>query len=263
MTISNNFTVLGEVTRRSAITNIRNANNVSSSFEETLAESVEFAAPDRWTDVSLYTFDSSPGGYSVNEDALLMVKEQLEAESIDADKRIPTHQITDEQMEWLNSKYDLHNLSICSISESEFGNFMLDLAYLNVFSLDEVKNMYAGVIRPQSDKPQFVSLYYHGTPETGEGAGYVALNDSGDVVEDIPTDHITSTYLKADKPGLTNEEYCKMTAEYTAQFQERLKVLKNIFGFFADSIESTKDTALLKIYDVSERLKEDFGNIKC
>lgn len=218
-------------------------------------------ASDRWTDVSLYTFDSSPKGYTVSEDALLRVKEHLESESIDADQRTPTHKITDEQMEWLNSKYDLHHLSVCSISEAEFGNFMLDLAYLNVFSLDEVRNMYAGIIPPQSDQPQLISLYYHGAPETGEGAGYVDLNAEGTVVnEDVPTDHITANYLKAEKPGLTSEEYREMTTEFSAQFQERLKILKNIFGFLADSIESATDTTLLKIYDVSEKLKEDFGN---
>lgn len=56
-------------------------------------------ASDRWTDVSLYTFDSSQRGYTVNDDALLRVKEQLKSECIDADKRTPTHKITDEQME--------------------------------------------------------------------------------------------------------------------------------------------------------------------
>lgn len=180
-------------------------------------------APDRWTDVSLYTFDSLPKGYSVNEGALLRVKEQLESESIDADKRTPTHKITNEQMEWLNSKYDLHYLSGCSISETEFGNFMLDLAYLNVFSFDEVRNMYAGVIPPVTDQPQFISLYYYGDPETGEGAGYVDLKAEGTVVsEDMSTDHITSSYLRAEHPGLTDEEYRELTAEYTVQFQERL-----------------------------------------
>lgn len=214
---------------------------------------------DRWTDSGLYTFDGSPRGYSVNSDALLRVKEQLESESIDADKRTPTHQITDEQMEWLNSKYDLHYLSACSISETEFGNFMLDLAYLNVFSFDEIENMFAGIIPPLSDQPQFISLYYHGDPETGEGAGYVDLNAEGTVVnEDMPTDHITN-YLKAEKPGLTDKEYREMTEVCAAQFQERLKILKHFFDFFAERIEKTTDNTFMKIKDASEKLQEDFG----
>lgn len=215
----------------------------------------------RWTDVGLYTFDSTPRGYSVNENALLKVKEQLKLESIDADNRTPTHEITDEQMEWLNSKYDLNYLSGCSISEPEFGNLMLDLAYLNVFSLDEVENMYEGFIPPMSDKPQLVSVYYYGDPETGDGAGYVDLNAEGTVVgENIPTDHITSKYLKAEHPGLTDEEYREMTAGYTAQFQDRLRILEQIFGFFTERIDNTTDNMFLKINDASERLKEDFGS---
>lgn len=218
-------------------------------------------ASGRWTDVGLYTFDSTPRGYSVNENALLKVKEQLKLESIDAYNRTPTHEITDEQMEWLNSKYDLNYLSGCSISEPEFGNFMLDLAYLNVFSFDEVENMYAGVIPPMSDKPQLVSVYYYGDPVTGDGAGYVDLNAEGTVVgENIPTDHITSKYLKAEHPGLTDEEYREMTAGYTVQFQERLKILEKIFGFFTECIENPIDNTFLKIDDASERLKEDFGS---
>lgn len=218
-------------------------------------------ASDRWTNASLYTFDSSPKGYSVNENALLRVKENLKSESIDPDKRTPTHKITDEQMEWLNSKYDLHYLSGCSISETEFGNFMLDLAYMNVFSFDEVRNMYAGIIPPVSDQPQFISLYYYGDPGTGEGAGYVDLNAEGFVVSDnVPTYHITANFLKAEKNGLTDDGCHEMTTEYAAQFQERLKILKYIFGVFADRIENTTDITFLKINDVSEKLKEDFGD---
>ena len=220
---------------------------------------------DRWTDVSIYTFDSSPAGYSVNEDALLKVKEQLTSEGIDADKRTPTHGITDEQMEWLNSKYDLHYLSVCNISEPEFGNFMLDLAYLNVFSFDEVRNMFEGVIPPESDQPQLISVYYFGDPETGEGAGYVS-QINGDILsyEEWLEERLTiifNNYLRAEKPGLTNDKYQEMTAEYVAQFQESLKILNYIFEFFADRIENTADNTFLEINDASEKLKEDFGSI--
>ena len=219
-------------------------------------------ASDRWTDVSLYTLDSSPKGYSVNEDALLRVKKQLESESIDAEKRTPTHKVTDEQIEWLNSKYDLHYLSGCSISEAEFGNFMLDLAYLNVLSFDEVKNMYAGTIPPLSDQPQLISLYYHGDPETGEGAGYVDLNAEGTVVsDDMPTDHITADYLKAEKPGLTDEEYREMTAEYVVQMRERLKILEKIFACFSYRTVNTMENVFLNVEDVSDKFKEDYGGL--
>lgn len=218
-------------------------------------------ASDRWTDVSLYTFDSSPRGYTVSEDALLMVKEQLESESIDVDKRTPTHKVTDEQMEWLNSKYDLHHLSACSISETEFGNFMLDLAYMNVLSFEEVRNMYAGIIPPLSDQPQLLSLYYHGAPETGEGAGYVDLNAEGTVInEDMQTDNIAN-YLKAKKPGLTDEEYREMTAKYAIQTRERLKILEKIFAHFSYRTGNTMENMFLNVEDASDKFKEDFDGL--
>ena len=100
-------------------------------------------APERWTSNSLYTLDvDTLKGYRVNHDALEKVKEQLRSDGIDADRRTPSHEITDEQMEWLDTRYDLDFLSVCSFEHPEYGNFMLDLAYLNVFSLDEVENMY-------------------------------------------------------------------------------------------------------------------------
>lgn len=212
-------------------------------------QQINLNSDERWTTVSLYTLDSSSKGYSVNKDALLKVKEQLKAEGIDTDSRIPTHQITAEQMKWLNSKYDLDFFSTCSITNEEFGNFMLDLAYLNVFSLEEVENMYAGVIPPQADY-QAISLYYNGDPETG--AGYVVLNTKGTVVnEDMPTDHI-SNYLKAEYPRRTETEYRQMATEFAAQFQNRLKILEGIFEYFSNQIENNADNALLKIEDAKQ-----------
>lgn len=238
----------------------------NTSFEDSLelaAEPADSTAQKfSWTDESLYTFDSSPRGYSVNKDALSKVREALRAEGIDADKRTPTHEITDEQMEWLNSRYDLHYLSVCPVSEPEFGNFMLDLAYLNVFSLDEAENMW--LFPPQSDKPQLVSVYHYGDPETGAGAGYVS-QVSGDIIPYEEwlaerEEQIFGDYIRAEKPGLTDREYSELAAEYFAQEQERLNILDYIFGYFADSYENTADSAFFRITDISEKLKEDFGS---
>lgn len=220
---------------------------------------------ERWTRNSLFRTDlNSAIGYTVNRDAINKVREKLKAEGVDPSKRTPTHEITDEQMEWLNSKYDLKFLSTCGISEPEFGNFMLDLAYLNVFSLEEVENMYAGVIPPESDQPQLISIYYYGDPVTGEGAGYVS-QINGDILsyeewlEERQT-MIINNYIKAENPGLTDEKYQEMTAEYAAQFKERMKILEHIFEYAADYIENNIDNTLLKITDASEQLKEDFGS---
>lgn len=221
-------------------------------------------ASNGWTDTAFYILDSSPRGYSVNTEALSKVKAQLKAEGIDADRRTPTHQITDEQREWLSAKYDLAYLGTCSISEAVFGNFMLDLAYLNVFSLEEVENMYAGVFPPLTDEPQMISIYYHGDPQTGEGAGYVfwaGKDVNADVInEDMPLDHIFN-YFKATAPGRTENEYLKMAKEYADQFQNRIKIFNDLFAEFSDKIKTTMGSAYLNIEDASDKFMEDYGSL--
>ena len=221
-------------------------------------------ASGRWTDTAFYILDSSPRGYSVNTEALSKVKAQLKAEGIDADCRTPTHEITAEQKEWLSSKYDLAYLNTCSISEAVFGNYMLDLAYLNVFSLEEVENMYAGIFPPLTDEPQMISIYYHGNPETGEGAGYVfwaGKDVNSDIINDnMPLDHIYN-YCKATSPNRTETEYLQMAKKHADQFQDRVKILNNIFAAFSNKAKRTMGSAYLNIEDASDKFKEDYGSI--
>ncbi len=213
---------------------------------------------DRWTSSDLYTIDTnSLKGYTVNKDALNKVREKLKAEGIDADRRTPTHEITDEQMEWLGSKYDLEFLSVCSFTHSEYGNFMLDLAYLNVFSLDEVENMY-GVMPFNANNKALV--YYHGDPQTGEGAGYIdPFGGVSDNWEDVFTQLIME-YLKAKNTNRTESEYKQMTEEFKVQRLERMMVIEEFFARFAENKESfIAAVSKPAIEDATEKLKEDFG----
>ncbi len=216
---------------------------------------------DRWTSSDLYAIDTdSLKGYTVNKDALDKVREKLKEEGIDADKRTPTHEITDEQMEWLGSKYDLEFLSICSFTHSEYGNFMLDLAYLNVFSLDEVENMY-GVMPFNANNKALV--YYHGDPRTGEGAGYIdSFGGDGSIIGDWDDTYtqLIMEYLKAKNTDRTESEYKQMTEEFKAQRLERMMVIEEFFARFAENKESfIPDVSKPAIEDASEKLKEDFG----
>lgn len=221
----------------------------------------ENGIPKRWTTDSLYEWDSSPKGYSVNAAALSRVREQLRSEGINADSRTPTHEITDEQMERLESRYDLEFINACSKEHPEFGNFMLDLAYMNVFSLDEVENFF-GVLPPTSEY-QAVSLYYHGDPKTGAGAGYVDIfNGTEEIIgsEEWQTRHITK-YIKSAYGDLAEDELKKMTREIIDRAQERMDILDSILKRIANRTAEPIDNAFLKIEDVSEKLKEDFGGL--
>lgn len=221
----------------------------------------ENGIPERWTTDSLYEWDSSPKGYSVNAAALSGVREQLKSEGINVDSRTPTHEITDEQMEQLRSRYDLEFINACSKEHSEFGNFMLDLAYMNVFSLDEIENFF-GVLPPTSEY-QAVSLYYYGDPKTGAGAGYVDIfNGTGEIIgsEEWQTRHITK-YIKSVYGDLTEDELKKMTRDITDGAQERMDILDSILKRIANRMSEPIDNAFPKIEDVSEKLKEDFGGL--
>ena len=209
----------------------------------------------RWTDERLYTIDeSSPEGYKVNRAALAAVKERLREEG--ADKRTPTHEITEEQLDWLASRYDLEFLSVCSFTHPEYGNFMLDLAYLNVFSLDEVENMY-GVVPTGANGS--ARLYYHGDPVTGKGAGYIGSD--GNVYED-PEDLYTKAimeYLRVKYTGRTESEYGRMAEDMKAQRAERMLIVEEIFARVSELRENNTDLAKPDIEDASGKLKEDFG----
>lgn len=262
-----NFTILGEVPvrrgKKPGGADISEIGDDRSSFESSLNENAEkterYAAPNRWTSERLYTNDTStPEGYRVNRDALSKVKKQLEAEGINADSRTPTHEITDEQMEWLGSRYDFDFLNACSYTHSEYGNFMLDLAYLNVFSFDEVENMFGVMPFNTNHKGYLYKM------DTGDGlSGYV--NPFGGVGNYVDQDDLYTQlimeYLKVKCTGRTEKEYERMTEELAVQRADRMSVIKEFFARVAANKENNLDGAKPNIENISEKLKEDFGGL--
>lgn len=218
-----------------------------------------FLAGWMWITISLYKIDNNTlEGYTVNEKAISQVKEQLKSEGIDADKRIPTHKITKEQQEWLNSRYDFDFLNACCFTHEEFGNFVLDLAYLNVFSLDEVKNMY-GVMPFNANHKGFLCKL-----ETDGGtAGFVnPFSGEGDLIEDEDLlAGLIMEYLKAKYTGLTEKEYERMTEEFAVQRRERLTLIEDFFAQVCNNKANNMGGVNRKVEDISEKLKEDFGGL--
>lgn len=205
--------------------------------------------PKRWTSNKLYTIDTDAlTGYTVNEEALSKVKEQLRAEGIDPDSRTPTHEITDEQTEWLASRYDFDFLSVCSISHTEYGNFMLDLAYLNVFSFDEVRDMF-GVLPFNANHKAY--MYKHGSD-----GGYLNEDGSVDDDKDLLAD-LLMEYIKIKYSGHTEKEYERMTKEFTAKIQERTSVITEFFDRVSNHTYGTR----MNIVDMSGKIVEEFGGL--
>lgn len=208
-----------------------------------------FLAGWMWITISLYKIDNNTlEGYTVNEEAISQVKEQLKSEGIDADKRIPTHKITEEQQEWLNSRYDFDFLNACSFTHEEFGKFMLDLAYLNVFSLDEVKNMY--IVLPFNANHKG---YVYKLETNGSSSGYVnPFGEDEDLIDNEELQmELIMEYLKSQYNGLTQNEYELMAEEITAQRRECLTVLEDFFVRVSPDVTNETDSKNYTVQNIS------------
>lgn len=165
-------------------------------------------------------------------------------------------------MEWLNSRYDLDFLSACSFSHPDYGNFMLDLAYLNVFSLDEVENMYGVMPFNANHKGYLYKL------DTGGGLSCY-VNPFGGVDNYLDDDDLYTQlimeYLKIKYTGRTDKEYERMTEDFKAQRVERMMILKDFFARAAEKSDNngldSMDGAKPNIENISEKLREDFGGL--
>lgn len=72
----------------------------------------------------------------------------LRENGIEIKDTIPTHRITDEQMEWLKSRHDFSNMEL-HLDTPECQNFYGDLIVLGVCTFDEIKKLFA-VQMPES-----------------------------------------------------------------------------------------------------------------
>lgn len=213
---------------------------------------------ERWTSNSLYKTDfKSDLGYTVNKDALDKVRDRLKEEGIDPSRRTPTHEITDEQMDQLAEKYDFEYLSLAGMEDPEYGNFLLDLAYMNVFSLDEMDELF-GVSEFNANQ-----LCYTYISDSGAGSYYVGANGQRFSNWDDVVKSVNDEYIRIKYPGRTEDFYRKKTEEYIAQKEERISVIHDFFERAKKYYDyGLTDMVMPKIEDASEKLKEDFGGMK-
>lgn len=210
---------------------------------------------ERWTSNSLFKTDiDSALGYTTNKDAIEKVREKLREEGIDPSRRTPTHEITDEQIAQLAEKYDLEFLDMAGITDPEFGNFLLDLAYMNVFSCDELEFEFFGICEPDCWMycvPFDGSAPYYSGPNGGRFKTYE------DMVKSYRID-----YLRSKEPGRTENYYEGKYEDIMAKTQERMSVIHDFFEraskYFYPGLS---DAAKPNIIDASEKLKEDFGKL--
>ena len=202
----------------------------------------------RWTGNPLFKDDfNSALGYTVNKDAINSVCEKLESEGIDPSKRTPTHEITDEQMAQLAEKYDLEYLSMAGMNDTEYGNFLLDLAYMNVFSCDELASEFCGIRVPMN------YLYEHETGKYIWNDQYFGTYD--DMVKAYQMD-----YIRTQDPGRSESYYQGKYEDIMAKTQERMNILNDFFDRASKySYPDLTNAPKPKVEDASGKLKEDFG----
>lgn len=214
----------------------------------------------RWTSEPFFIDDfDSLKGYTVDMSALNKVREKLREEGINADKRTPTHEITDEQMEWLNERHDLGSFTkLHPDRDPEYGNFILDLVYLNVLSPDEAENLF-GILPINANNKGI--LYQYGDPDTREEAGYVNADGSISETLDEYIAWMNNEYLKTQVPDKTDSGLDKIAEELIIQRSERFSLLEAVFSRFSKNITNGFDITKPFIENASEKLKEDFGSI--
>lgn len=171
----------------------------------------------------LYKLDSgSQRGFTVNENLLPKTKTQA----------VPTHKITDAQINYLKSEFDLDYLSARGISSEEYGKFILELVEMNVFSLDDARNLF-GVMPFNASHKGY--LYK-------EDAGYVnPFGGENYLGEDALQSGLAVEYLKARYGGLSENEYVEMAEELVNQRRECLSVIEEIFERSTQKTQSSPE----------------------
>ncbi len=89
----------------------------------------------------------------VVEDTMILTAEKkaveyLKQNGIDVSELKPTHEITPDQMEWLKSRHNFETIPVDHDSSS-YQNLCADLIALNVFSFEEVRDMFLVSMPPE------------------------------------------------------------------------------------------------------------------
>lgn len=215
-------------------------------------QEVQNSENEKWINGSLFKIDlNSSLGYAADKSALNKVREKLKAEGIDPDHREPTYGITDEQVEWLSGRYDFDtNSAWDSMQSPEFGNFVLDLAYLNVLSFDDVETLF-GVLEFNAN---------HRCTEFVEGKGYANSDGSYSANYEDFIAKMNAEYLADKSPEKPVENIEKTINNQVKRHFELMSLLDSFFAQLREYTANGFDTIKPFITDFSEKLKEDFGS---
>lgn len=261
------------------------ANVVGASFSDALCDCVsqtadEFAAPtaedmnigenvpERWSEYHLWS--ATPDGFVADAGVISSFKKtMLDQFGIDVDNRNePSYEITAVQQEWLAARYDLNALENAEVSSIEHNNFLLDLVYLNVFSMDDVTSMYcSSAIEPVSSESiaeSAASIKYNGPVGSsfdGTGSFIDALFESTDDLADFLMEYIAKKYGKSEDAPDYVQEWEKDINGIIERKRRAYDVLSEFFARLSSDDKTDTGYSNHRIEDCSDRLIEDFGTI--
>lgn len=243
--------------------------SVESVFGETLIGTLEnknfndkisSGVPENWSDLGVWI---SQDGYVPTREKLKEFRDIFsEKLGIDLENRgKATHEITAEQQEWLSSRYDLSALRSAAVGSAEHNNFMLDLVYLNVFSIEETVISNSTVVSFAPGEKG--SITFDGENKSISSAeNFIgSMSETADTLADFIMEYIARKYGNVkDAPDKVKEWY-ENTNKIVEQKREVHDVLKKFFaGLSVDSEqENDYNGATPNIEDAACKLKEDFG----
>lgn len=218
--------------------------------------------PGNWSDLGVWI---SHDGYVPTREKLNEFRDIfLEKLGIDLENRgKATHEITAEQEEWLALRYDLRALQSAAVGSAEHNNFMLDLVYLNVFSIEETVISHSTVVSFAPGEKGSITFDYENRSVSSAESFIDSMSETADTLADFIMEYIARKYGKVkDAPDEVKEWY-ENANRIVEQKREVHDVLKRFFaGLSVDSEqENNYNGATPNIEDAAFKLKEDFGRL--
>lgn len=174
----------------------------------------------------------------VTEDSVALTAENraveyLKQNGIDVSQLQPTHEITPEQMEWLKSRHDFATITVHG-SNAAYQNLCGDLIALNVFSLEEVRDMFlvampeGGVLKKV--EPSTVGFSDVGIQGLGSGLGNLrqAFQYSMSTQESILSAFLKGIKNLADLSD-NDQKFVQQASAFLSQKQQFYDILLGLF----------------------------------
>lgn len=179
--------------------------------------------PDRWK-----TGWGTPDSYGWGVD--IAVKFMREVLGINISEREPTHEISEEQKTWLESRHNLDTIQNYGINTLEMQNFLADLVYLNVYSPEEAKSLTLISLPSHTNRFEKLDNVSDGRVfHTSEGNFADLIASTIDVQRSI-IDYMQKKYDDPARSQKEDMEYIQKASYFLANKQECYSALLKLFG---------------------------------